>query len=97
MIKTFQRDLAPAGAAFDLDHRVERDQRHAEIRWMGSDAAFAPSQHRMQPVVAAAGVTARTGRAFIAGAGDVVEIGAAGPLQQIAPDRGGVAKLRRGA
>ena len=48
----------------------------------------------MKPVVAAAGVAARTGIALIAGACDVVEIGAARPLQEIAADRRGVAKLR---
>ena len=37
------------------------------------------------------------GVALVAGAGDVVEVGAARPLQQIAADRRGVAKLRRRA
>jgi len=49
----------------------------------------------VQPVVAVTRVAARTGIAFIAGTGSVVEIGAAGPLQEIAADRSGVAKLRR--
>ena len=34
------------------------------------------------------------GRALVAGAGDVIEISAARPLQEIAADRRGVAKLR---
>src|SRR5437588_588988 len=61
---------------------------------MRRDAALAPPHDRVQPVVAAARVTARTGIALIAGTGDVVEVGAARPLQKIAADRGGVAKLR---
>ena len=48
----------------------------------------------MKPVLAAAGVTARTGIALIAGTCDVIEVSAARPLQEIAADRGGVAKLR---
>ena len=94
-VKRFERDLPPARAAFDLDNRVERDQRYAEIRRVCRDAALAPPQDGVKPVLAAAGVTARTGIALIAGTCDVVEVGAARPLQEIAADRGGVAKLRR--
>ena len=46
--------------AFDLDDGIERDQRHAEIGRMGGDAALAPAEHRVQPVLAAAGVAARS-------------------------------------
>ncbi len=93
-VKHFERNFPPPGSAFDLDNGVERDQRHAEIRRVCRDAALAPPQDGVKPVVAAAGVTARTGIAFIAGTRDVVEVCAARPLQQIAADRGGVAKLR---
>ena len=93
-VKHVERDLAPPAFAFDLDDGVERDQRHAEIGRVGRNAVLAPPQHRVQPVVAAAGVAARTGRALVAGAGDVIEVSAARPLQEIAADRGGVAKLR---
>ena len=93
-VKLFERDLPPPRFAFDLDNSVERDQRHAEIRRMCRDAALTPPQYGVKPVLAAAGVTARTGIALIAGAGDVVEVSAARSLQEIAADRGGVAKLR---
>ena len=92
-MKRLQRDLALAIAAFDLHDRIEGDQRHAEIRRMGGDAGLAPAEHGMQPVFAVAGVATRTGLAFVAGAGGVVKVSAARPLQQIAADGGGVAKL----
>src|ERR1700694_1380419 len=93
-MKHLDGDLAPTLSAFDLDNGVERDQRHAEVGRVGRDAALAPPQYRVQPVVAAAGVTARAGIAFIAGTRDVVEVCTARPLQEIAADRGGIAKLR---
>ena len=61
-------------AAFDLDHGVERDQRHAEIGRVGGDAVLAPAEHGVQPVLAAARVAAGAGLALVAGAGGVVEI-----------------------
>jgi hypothetical protein len=51
----------------------------------------------VQPVLAAAGIATGARLALVAGAGDVVEIGAARSLQQIAADGRGIAKLRRGA
>ena len=93
-VKLFERDLPSPRFAFDLDNSVERDERHAEIRRMCRDAALAPPQYGVKPVLAAAGVTARTGIALIAGTGDVVEVSATRSLQEIAADRGGVAKLR---
>ena len=92
-----ERDLAPARPALDLDDGVERDERHAEIRRVRGDAVLAPAEHGMQPVLAAARVAARAGLALVAGAGGVVEIGAARPLQQIAADGRGIAQLRRRA
>ena len=58
-VKRLERDLPPPCSAFDLDDGVERDQRYAEIGWVGRDAAFAPSHDGVQPVLAAAGVAAR--------------------------------------
>ena len=58
---------------------------------------LAPAQDGVQPVVAAARVATGAGVAFVAGAGDIVEIGATRPLHEIAADRRGVAKLCGGA
>ena len=96
-MERLERDLAPAAAALDLDHGVERHQRHAEIGRMGGDAVLAPAEHRVQAVLAAARVAAGAGLALVAGAGGVVEIGAARALQQVAADGRGIAQLRRGA
>src|SRR5262245_28609728 len=73
-VKGLERDLACTCAAFNLNDGIERDQRHAEIRRMRGDAALAPSEDRVQPVVAAASVAAGSRIALIAGAGGVVEI-----------------------
>src|ERR1700722_13520116 len=93
--KGLERDFAPARAAFDFHNRVERDQRHTEIRRVCRDAALTPPQDGVKPVLAAVGIAARTRLALIAGTGGVVAVSAARSLQQIAADGGGVAKLRR--
>jgi len=92
VVKRLQRHLASSGLAFDLDNGVERDQRHAEIRRVGA------MQASLQPSTACNrfsrfGHRTRTRFALVAGAGDVIEISAAGSLQQIAADGRGVAKL----
>jgi len=94
-MKRLQRNVAAAGIAFHFDDGIERNQRHAKIRWMGGDAVLAPSEDGMQPIIAAVGIAARTGLTLVASTGDVVEIGAARALQEIAADSGGVAQLRR--
>jgi hypothetical protein len=94
-MKHLKRDLPPTCPAFDFDHGIERDEGHAEIGWMRSDAALAPAHYGVQSVVATARVTACTGVAFIAGTCNVVEIGAARALQEITPYRRRVPKLRR--
>src|ERR1700730_10333490 len=94
-IEVLEGNLALAGSALDLHKSVERDQRHTEIRRMGGDAGLAPAEHGVQSVLAVAGIATRARFAFVAGAGDVVEISASRPLQQIAADGRGIAKLRR--
>src|ERR1700733_10730242 len=93
-VKLFERDGPPPGFAVDRDNSVERDQGHAEIGRVRCDAALAPPQYGVKPVLAAASVAAGIGVALIAGASDVVEISAARSLQEIAAHRGGVPKLR---
>ena len=46
-VQVFQPDLAPATLALDLHHRIERDQRHAEVGWMGGDTGIAPAEYGM--------------------------------------------------
>ena len=62
---------------------------------MGGDTAIAPADDRMRAVVAAACIAARCRRALVAGRGDIVEIGAARALHQIAADRRCIPQLRR--
>src|SRR5208283_3691732 len=89
-VKHFERNFPPPCYGLDLDNGVERGQRYAEVRRVCRDAALAPPQDGMKSIPAAAGVTARTAFAFIAGARGVVEVCATRPLQEIAADRGGV-------
>ena len=96
-VKVLERNLAPTPSAFDLDNRVERDERHAEVRRMGRDAALAPADDRVQAVLAVERVAARARLTPVAGARHVIEIAAARPLHQVAADGRGVAELRRGA
>jgi hypothetical protein len=95
-VEHLKRNFAPACSALDLDDGVVRDQGDAKIRGVGRDAVLAPAQDGVQPVVAAACVAPRAGRAFVAGARDIVEIRAARPLHEIAADGGGITKLRGG-
>ena len=96
-MKRLERYFPPARSALDLDNGVERDQRDAEIGRMRRDAALAPAQYGMKPVVAAVGVAAGAGIAFVAGARGIVKIRAARSLQEVAADGRGIAKLRGGA
>ncbi len=96
-MKLLERNLAPSASALDLDHRIERDQRHAEVRGVRGDAGVAPAEHGVRAVLAAARVAAGTGLALVAGAGRIVEIAASRALQQVAADGRGIAQLRRGA
>ncbi len=93
----FDRDLAPAGSALNLHDSVEGDQRHTEIRRVGGNAGLAPAEHGVQSVLAVTGIASRARFALVAGAGDIVEISASRPLQEIAADGCGVAKLCGGA
>ena len=96
-VKVFERDLAPAAFAFDLDNGVEGDERHTEVRRMRRDAALAPAEHRVQAVLALQRIAAGARFTPVAGARDVVEVTAACPLHQISADGRGVAELRRSA
>lgn len=90
-------DLATAVPAFDLDDRVERDQRHAEVGRMRGDAALAPAKHGVHPVLAVPGVAAAADLALVAAAGGIVEIRTPRPLQQVAAYGRRIAQLRRRA
>ncbi len=96
-VEVGERDFARAVRAFDLDDGVEGGEGDAEVGRVGGDAVLAPAEDGVEAVLAAERVAAGTGIALVAGAGGVVEIGAAGALEQVAGQGGGVAELRRGA
>ena len=86
----------PAGPAH-LDRRVERHQRHREVRGVGGDAMLARAEHGVPAVLAADGGAAGARCALVAGGvADIAEVGAAGPLQEVAADGRLVAHLRAG-
>src|SRR4029077_7370045 len=64
---------------------------------MHRDAMFTGPEDRMHSVEAVDRRAATAQLALVAWRGRVVEVGAAGPLQEIAPGRGHVAQLLRGA
>ena len=83
--------------AEQLDLGVERGQRDGHVRRMGGDAGVARAEDRVDPVEPAERRAAGAGLALVAGRGRVVEVGAAGALQQVAADGRLVAQLARGA
>ncbi len=64
--------------------RVEGGERDAEIGRVGGDALLGPAKDGVEAVLAAERVAAGAGFALVAGAGRVVEIRAAGALQEVA-------------
>src|SRR5258708_12862408 len=96
-VEHVEENFAPACLALDFNNGIKRDQRNAEIRGVRRYAALAPAQYGVQPVVAATGVAARARTAFVAGAGDLVELAAARSPHEIAPARCSIAKLRGGS
>src|SRR5215510_3337933 len=92
-----KRDAALAAGAGDQDARLERRERDAHVRREHGDATLARAQDRVAAVDALDRRAAAAGLAFVAWRGRVVEIEATRPLQKVAPGRGHVAQLRRGA
>ena len=81
-----------------LDLGVERGERNGRVGGVHRDAVVGPAEDRVPLVEAVERRAAGARLALVAGAtAPVAEIGAAGPLQQVAADRRHVADLRRGA
>ena len=80
-----------------MNDSLESRERHAHVGWMHGDAGLAPADDRIHAVKSVDRAAAGTRLALIAGGVRVVEIEAAGPLQEIAAGRGHVAELRRRA
>ena len=79
--------------AFDLDRGIQRAHRHRHVAGIGGDALVRRAKDGVQTGCPADRLTARSGLAFVAGHGGVVEIIAAGALAQIAARGGLVAQL----
>lgn len=83
--------------AVQLDAGVQRGERDGHVRGVGGDAVRGVPEHRVVPVHALTGAATTAGRPLVAGFGDVLEVGAAGALEQVATRGGRVAQLARGA
>lgn len=92
-----ESDPPLAGTTAHMHPRLQRRQRHAQVGWMYRHAVFAGAENRMVAVQPAACGAAAARLALVAWRGGVVEILAAGTLQQVAAGAGHVAQLRRGA
>ncbi len=90
-------NLTGAIRSFDLNDSVECHQRYAEIGRVRGDAMLAPAEHGMKTILAVTRIAARTRRTPIAGAREIVEIGATRALHQIAANGRRIAELCRGA
>src|SRR5216683_2019748 len=91
-----RNDSGEALAVDRLDLGIERPHRDRHIRWMRRDAVLAGAQDRVNAVEAGKRRAAGARTTLVAGFCDVVEIIAAGSLEQIAAGRGLVAQLRAG-
>jgi len=76
---------------------VERRQGHRHIRGMGRDAGGGGAQDGEIAVVALARWAPSPRRPFIAGQGNILEVDATSPLQEVPSGRGEVAQLPGGA
>src|SRR6266849_5908982 len=92
-----KRDAALAALAGRQHARLEGGERDAHVRGVGGDAMLARPQDRVHAVDAVDRRTTAPRLALVAGRRRIVEIQAAGSLQEIARGRGHVAQLRRGA
>jgi hypothetical protein len=94
-----QEEIVGANTALaDHDLRVQRHQGDSEVAGIGGDAGFAGPEHRVVARRTAERGAAAAGRPLVAvrEGGGVAEIGAAGPLHQVAADRRHVAELGGG-
>jgi hypothetical protein len=96
-VQAGQRDRAGAGAAEDLHVAADGRHRDRHVGRVGGDARLRVAEDREVAVIALARRAARSRLPLVAGLGDVLEVGAAGALQQVAGHRGHVAQLARGA
>ena len=96
-VEVCQRNRPLSRGSEGADQRVERNQRHGQIGRMRRDARRRGAEDRQVAVVALRRWAARPALALVAGPGDVLEVDAAGALQQIAPDCGDIAWLAGGA
>ena len=85
-----------AGSIDGLDLGIQHAQRNRHVAGMGGDTGVAGTDHPERAAEPADRRTAGTGPAFIAGLVGVIEIGAAGTLEQVAAGRRLVAQLPRG-
>ena len=93
-----QQQRAFAVGAEQVDHGAECGECNAHVRRVSGDAGGGCAEDGVVSVETIDGVAALAGRALVtAGAIIIVEIGAAGALEDVAADGGHVADLRRGA
>ncbi len=93
-----ERQAPDAGRTLHVDDGIERGQRDAHVGGMDGDARLRGAEDRVIAVEAVDRVAALAGVALVAARSVVVvEIGAAGALEQVAADGGHVADLRAGA
>ncbi|GAA3114080.1 hypothetical protein GCM10020001_036580 [Nonomuraea salmonea] len=91
-----QGDAAGAVEAAYLDDGVQRGERHGHVGRVRGDAVVAHAEDRRAAVEPVERVAAGAALALVAGGVSVVEVRAAGALEQVAADGGHVAQLRRG-
>jgi hypothetical protein len=90
-------DHTVAGRASNVDLSFQHRERHAHVRRMRRDAGVTAAEDRVHAIVAVDGGAAAARLAFVAGRRCVVEVVAAGALQEVAARRCHITELLRGA
>jgi len=96
-MQVHQLERAQAAASLQVDDRIECCQGHAHVRRMSGDAGRRCAEDGVNAVEAVQGVAASARGALVAARGLIVEVGAAGALQDVAAHRRHVADLPAGA
>ncbi len=92
-----ERDGPISIRASDADRRIESGERNAHVRRMCRDAVLAGSEDGMDSVHTVDRRTTGSRRTLVARRRRIVEVVAAGALQEVAAHTGRVAELRRSA
>ncbi|MNQ93682.1 hypothetical protein D3C85_1091620 [compost metagenome] len=96
-VKIGKFDAARTATTLHMDHRLQRSQGHAHVRWMRGDTLRTGAKDGVDSIQTVPSRATAAGLTFIARHAGVIKIITTGALQQIAASACHIAQLRRGA